>query len=67
MNSKHKSFGCKINNTNGNNLNEFLSNSSSIILNNKLEFTYYRECNNYKEILDLIISSSNLFHNVSEC
>ena len=45
LNSKHKSFGCKINNINGNDLNEFLSKSNSVLLNNTYEFTYFREFN----------------------
>ena len=46
-----------LNKTNGNNLNEFLSKSNSVLLNRKDEFTYLREFNGYKEVLDLVIIS----------
>ena len=35
--------------------------SNSIILNNKEEYTFCRDYNGYKELLDLIICSSNLY------
>jgi exonuclease III len=67
FNSKHKSFGCKINNLNGIALNEFINNSNSIILNKKHEFTFHKEQNGYKELLDLMICSSNLYSEIFDC
>jgi hypothetical protein len=61
FNSKNTSFGCKVNNKNGTKLEEFILNSKALILNNKVDPTYYRTYNNYQEILDLFICSNSLF------
>jgi hypothetical protein len=67
FNAKHPSFGCKINNTNGNILNDFLNESNAIILNDKNQFTFFRNHNDYKEILDICICSNNLFSKIEKC
>jgi exonuclease III len=67
FNAKHIEFGCKINNKNGIIVNDFINSSNAVMLNKKDEFTYFREKNNYKEILDIFICSSNLYSNIREC
>ena len=56
LNSKNKAFGCKENNKNGINLNNFITNNNATILNNG-EITFFRDYANYTEALDLFISS----------
>lgn len=62
LNAKHTSFGSKSNNKSGSILERFLKESRAIILKNTTGHTFFREYNNYKEILDLGIFSSSLFN-----
>ena len=66
LNSKHMSFGCKSNNKNVIALLDFINDSHSIILNEG-DHTFFRPYNQYKEILDLFICSSNLYNMINEC
>ena len=60
MNSKSIEIGCKSNNESGLILSDFIVNSNAILLNNN-EPTYFRVHNDYSEILDRFICSSNLY------
>jgi hypothetical protein len=66
LNSKNQAFGCKVNNENGINLNKFMIESNSILLND-FEPTFYRDYAEYSEILDLFLCSNNLFNKINDC
>jgi hypothetical protein len=63
FNSKHRHFGCKTNNTSGEILFHFLECSRAILLNDK-HYTFYKNYNCYKEILDLIVCSNSMFSSI---
>jgi len=67
LNAKHLDFGCRINNKSGVILNDFINSSNAVILNNKDEFTYFRDKTKYREILDLFICSSCLYSCIKKC
>ena len=60
LNSKNKSFGCKINNENGIKINNFLAEYNTILLNTS-EPTFHRDYNEYNEILDLMFCSNSIY------
>ena len=62
LNSKAYSIGCKSLNQNGLFLEEILSNSELVVVNDKFSPTYFsRSYSDYAEILDLIICSSLMY------
>ena len=62
LNSKALSIGCKSENQNGQILEEILTNSDLIVVNDKFSPTYFSRSNSdYSEILDLILCSSSMY------